>query len=108
MAKKNRYRALEKLMTEVLLGDALVFILFLIFSSKGLNVLRVITATLSILAVYHGGTAAQKKLLDGDRLRRDFPVSDRLPSAQVSLPAHCLTENFCPALLQSRVIFRPS
>ena len=50
MAKKNRYRALEKLMTEVLLGDALVFILFLIFSSKGLNVLRVITATLSILA----------------------------------------------------------
>ena len=37
-------------MTEILLGDALVFILFLIFSSKGLNVLRVITATLSILA----------------------------------------------------------
>ena len=50
MAKRNRYRALENLMTEVLLGDALVFVLFLIFSSKGLNVLRVITATLSILA----------------------------------------------------------
>ena len=50
MAKRQRYRALEKLMTEILLGDALVFILFLIFSSKGLNVLRVITATLSILA----------------------------------------------------------
>ena len=50
MAKRNRYRALDKLMTEILLGDALVFILFLIFSSKGLNVLRVITATLSILA----------------------------------------------------------
>ncbi len=50
MAKRNRYRALEKLMTEILLGDVLVFILFLIFSSKGLNVLRVITATLSILA----------------------------------------------------------
>lgn len=50
MAKRNRYRALEKLMTEILLGDALVFILFLVFSSKGLNVLRVITATLSILA----------------------------------------------------------
>ena len=49
MAKRNRYRALEKLMTEILLGDVLVFILFLIFSSKGLNVLRVITATLSIL-----------------------------------------------------------
>ena len=49
MAKRNRYRALEKLMTEILLGDALVFILFLVFSSKGLNVLRVITATLSIL-----------------------------------------------------------
>ena len=50
MAKRNRYRALEKLMTEILLGDALGFILFLVFSSKGLNVLRVITATLSILA----------------------------------------------------------
>ena len=50
MAKRNRYRALEKLMTEILLGDVLVFILFLVFSSKGLNVLRVITATLSILA----------------------------------------------------------
>ena len=50
MAKRNRYRELEKLMTEILLGDALVFILFLVFSSKGLNVLRVITATLSILA----------------------------------------------------------
>jgi len=50
VAKRNRYRALEKLMTEVLLGDALVFVLFLIFSSRGLNVLRVITATLSILA----------------------------------------------------------
>ena len=37
-------------MTEILLGDVLVFILFLVFSSKGLNVLRVITATLSILA----------------------------------------------------------
>ncbi len=49
MAKRNRYRALEKLMTEILLGDVLVFILFLVFSSKGLNVLRVITATLSIL-----------------------------------------------------------
>jgi len=50
VAKRNRYRALEKLMTEILLGDVLVFILFLVFSSKGLNVLRVITATLSILA----------------------------------------------------------
>ena len=50
MAKRNRYRALEKLMTEILLGDVLVFIHFLVFSSKGLNVLRVITATLSILA----------------------------------------------------------
>lgn len=50
MAKRNRYRALEKLMTEILLGDVFVFILFLVFSSKGLNVLRVITATLSILA----------------------------------------------------------
>ena len=50
MAKRNRYRALEKLMTEVLLGDALVFVLFLLFSAKGWSVVRVIAATVSILA----------------------------------------------------------
>ena len=49
MGKKNRYRALEKLMTELLLGDALVFVLFLVFSAKGWNVVRVIAATVSIL-----------------------------------------------------------
>lgn len=67
MAKKNRYRALEKLMTEVLLGDAVVFILFLIFSSKGLNVLRVITATLSILTSV---LSAGWLFITGELLRR--------------------------------------
>lgn len=67
MAKKNRYRALEKLMTEILLGDAVVFILFLIFSSKGLNVLRVITATLSILTSV---LSAGWLFITGELLRR--------------------------------------
>lgn len=67
MAKKNRYRALEKLMTEILLGDAVVFILFLIFSSKGLNVMRVITATLSILTSV---LSAGWLFITGELLRR--------------------------------------
>ena len=50
MAKRNRYRALEKLMTEVLLGDTFVFVLFLLFSAKGWSVVRVIAAIISILA----------------------------------------------------------
>lgn len=49
MGKRNRYRELERLMTKVLLGDALVFVLFLVFSANGWGVVRVIAAILSSL-----------------------------------------------------------
>ena len=49
MGKRNRYRELERLMTRVLLADALVFVLFLVFSSNGWAVVRVIAAVLSAL-----------------------------------------------------------
>lgn len=50
MARRNRYREMESLMTKVLLGDALVFVLFLVFSAKAWTVVRVIAAIISILA----------------------------------------------------------
>ena len=44
MAKRNRYRELENLMTKVILGDAAIFILYLIFAWKEIVALKVITA----------------------------------------------------------------
>ena len=48
MAKRNRYREMESLMTKVILGDLLVFILFLISAGNGWTVFKVITAIISI------------------------------------------------------------
>lgn len=48
MARRNRYREMENLMTKILLGDLVVFILFLIFSAKAWTVVRVIAAIMSI------------------------------------------------------------
>lgn len=48
MARRNRYREMESLMTKILLGDTLVFILFLLFSAKAWTVARVIAAIISI------------------------------------------------------------
>ena len=48
MAKRNRYREMESLMTKVILGDLLVFILFLVSAGNGWTVFKVITAIISI------------------------------------------------------------
>ncbi len=48
MAKRNRYREMENLMTKIILGDVLVFILFLVCSKMGWSVFKVITAIISI------------------------------------------------------------
>ena len=50
MGKRNRYRELERLMTRILLGNALVFVFFLISSAQGWNVVRVIAAIVATLA----------------------------------------------------------
>ncbi len=47
MAKRNRYREMESLMTKIILADALVFVLYLVCASRGLDVLKVITAIVS-------------------------------------------------------------
>ena len=50
MAKKMRYKTIEKYLTYMLLADTAVFALFLVFSGMGLVALKVITALLSIVA----------------------------------------------------------
>lgn len=49
MAKRNRYREMESLMTKVIVGDALVFVLYLIFAGLGLTVVKVAAAIIAIL-----------------------------------------------------------
>ena len=49
MAKRNRYREMESLMTKVIVGDALVFVLYLLFVGLGLTVVKVAAAIIAIL-----------------------------------------------------------
>ena len=50
MAKRNRYREMESLMTKVIIGDAFVFILYLIFAANDLGTLKVISSIITIVA----------------------------------------------------------
>lgn len=45
---RNRYREMENFMTKIILGDALVFVLYLVFANLGWSVLKVITAIIAI------------------------------------------------------------
>ena len=49
MAKRsrNRYREMESLMTKIILGDVLVFVLYLVSANQGWSVFKVITAIIS-------------------------------------------------------------
>lgn len=48
MAKRNRYREMESMMTKIILGDVLVFILYLVCAGFSLSVLKVISAIIAI------------------------------------------------------------
>ena len=50
MAKRsrNRYREMESLMTKIILGDALVLVLYLLCAGFGWSILKVITAIIAI------------------------------------------------------------
>lgn len=48
MAKRNRYREMESLMSKVILGDALVFVLYLVSAGLSWSVLKVATAIIAI------------------------------------------------------------
>lgn len=48
VAKRNRYREMESTMAKIILGDVLVFALYLVFSGMGQTVLKVITAIIAM------------------------------------------------------------
>ena len=48
MAKRNRYREMESLMTKIIVADALIFVLYLICAAMAWTVLKVITAIIAI------------------------------------------------------------
>lgn len=49
MARRNRYKEMEQLMTKILIGDAAVFVLYLLFAGLGVTALKVIFAIIAIL-----------------------------------------------------------
>jgi len=49
---RNRYREMESLMSKILIGDTVVFLLYLIFAAKAMTVLKVITAIISIFGSF--------------------------------------------------------
>lgn len=46
---RNRYKEMESLMTKIILGDVLMFVLYLVCSGMGWPVFKVITAIIAIL-----------------------------------------------------------
>ncbi len=48
MAKRNRYREMESLMTKIILGDVLVLVLYLVSAGMGWNLVKVISAIISV------------------------------------------------------------
>ena len=47
--KRNRYRQLETLMSRVLIGITVLFILFILFSWLGMGALKVITGIITMI-----------------------------------------------------------
>ena len=50
MAKRNRYRELEKKVTLMIAADVAVFVLYLLVAGAGVVALKVITAIVAIIA----------------------------------------------------------
>ena len=53
MAKRNRYRHMEIIMTRIILGLCLAFILFMLFSWRGMNtvtnILKYVTGSITVI-----------------------------------------------------------
>ena len=49
MAKRNRYRHMEVIMTRIILGFTLAFLLFLLFSWRGLTVMKYICGSIATI-----------------------------------------------------------
>ena len=49
VAKRNRYREMESLMTKVILADAFVFVLYMVFAARDMGALKIVTAIISLV-----------------------------------------------------------
>ena len=49
MARRNRYKEMEQMMTRILIADAVVFVLYMLFAGLGVVALKVITAIIAII-----------------------------------------------------------
>ena len=67
MARRNRYRELENLLTRVLLADVAVFLLYLLFAGLGVGFLK---WTLAIVAIAGSGVFAGLLYLNGEWRKR--------------------------------------
>ena len=63
MARRNRYRELETLLTRVLLGDVAVFVLYLLFAGWGWGFLKWVAA---IVAIVGSGLCAGLLFMNGE------------------------------------------
>lgn len=50
MANRRRYKDVERILAQILLGDLVVFILYMIFAGLGIVSLKVITSILIVVA----------------------------------------------------------
>ena len=67
MARRNRYRELENLLTRVLLADVAVFLLYLLFAGLGVGFLK---WTRAIVAIVGSGLFAGVLYLNGEWRKR--------------------------------------
>ena len=49
MAKRNRYKQLEQLLTRVLIADTAVFILYMIFAGFCISAMKIVTVIIALL-----------------------------------------------------------
>ncbi len=49
MAKRKRYKEIETLLTRVLIADAAIFVLYLLFAGLGITALKALTAIIAII-----------------------------------------------------------
>ncbi len=49
MARRNRYRELESMMIKIFAGDAVAFLLYIIFAGRGWNAVKIIAAVVVLL-----------------------------------------------------------
>lgn len=70
MAKRNRYREMESLMTKIILGDVLVFVLYLVCAGIGGDVLSVLKVITAIIAIFGSLLCVGWLYLTGEFTRR--------------------------------------